>query len=251
MKSLFNRILNAFFTVNITKRFYIVVLSLFVLPLVFLLAYECNQLIKEQKLERQAQLLLVAAHLREAMPGSFTEILQDYDALDSPPEEQVLILNQVFQPIIDSVNHLYPSFGIGYYDIQLDSVVAIGPEFTRSMLITVPRCYPYFECYQSGMPEFGESGTSIGWGGDAIIYVTYPIYWDSEIVGHTWANVRMNDIYGEVKEKTKKYIFTMLLIALTVALIIWVLFRNFSRELRLIAQSINEDIQALKKDSRK
>lgn len=125
------------------------------------------------------------------------------------------VLNKELQPILERISKIYDNYGIGYYSIDLDSVVAIAPNFNPSLLQRIPRSYPYFKSYETGKPEYVYSGTSIGWYGKSIYAITYPIYRNDKIIGHTWANYKMEDIYIQAREQSRNiflYGFIILII---------------------------------------
>lgn len=105
----------------------------------------------------------------------------------------VAAANASLQLLVDEVGARHPRLGLGIYSRGLDSIVAIYP-FRPELLRAVPRSYPYFESYDTGEPAFNYARNSLGWSGATIYCVTYPIYAGGEVVGHTWANIRTNDL---------------------------------------------------------
>ena len=149
---------------------------------------------KEQILIKEKELLIAATEVSKQVHRNF-DIIQIHKERDFTDNEKVLAVNAVLQKHIQQISQNYPELGMGYYDMELDSIAAIAPNFDPSMLQYVSREYPYFKCYETGKPEFFYHNTSIGWNGKSIFNVTIPIYFGDEIIGHTWANDTTEDLY--------------------------------------------------------
>lgn len=128
--------------------------------------------------------------------------------------EKVAGINSGLQGYIDEISERYPNYGIGYYDIELDSIIAIAPNHDPSLLERVSREYPYFSSYETGNPEFGQNNNSIAWDGKSIINVTVPVYSGNKIIGHTWANYKIKDVISLASVKVTQVLMIGVLILL-------------------------------------
>lgn len=195
--------------------------------------------LSDRKVRREAELNNVASYLDKRLPGSFMEILQQKDSLNKPVDEQVLVLNAVLQPIIDDVSLTHPGIGLGYYYNELDHILAIGPEFNTSKLKQMPQNLQYFNnIYETGKPVVTYSNSSDGWKGKSIINLAYPIYRNGKIIGHTWANVKMEDVYAEAWSRRWKILATGPIILGATLIMSWLAFRRFKTDLESFANAV-------------
>ncbi|KJS20557.1 MAG: hypothetical protein VR72_14240 [Clostridiaceae bacterium BRH_c20a] len=230
---------------QITKRIYLWLIITIVLFTVMFLIFFCLNSIKTSENHHKRLILNIAAYLGQAVNLSFSDILIREGAVGKPLEEQIAVINKNLQPIVNEVSNLFPGMGLGYYSIELDHIVAIAPNFNTDLLIQVPHSYSYFQSYESGKPEFGKSETSLGWFDKPILYVTYPIVHNDRIIGHSWANLPLDNMYKNIAEDTLSIILFVLLFMVAVIVIISTGFQVLRKELNSYCQHIvnsTEDI---------
>jgi len=128
--------------------------------------------------------------------------------------KQVMMLNRELQPIVNEVAKTYKNIGMGFYSIELDHIVAIHPFEPQKLTRISHDDYPYFKIYETGQEMYGQNDTSFGWNSKSILYYARPIRENGVIVGHVWANAKMEDIYQRVYVPTMN-IIVFWLIALT------------------------------------
>ncbi|MFZ5942847.1 MAG: PAS domain S-box protein [Bacillota bacterium] len=226
---------------SIIQRMYLLT-SIFIILLLLIISIRIkSEFINEQKEIKAAEIYNIAAFLEKELDGSFEDFLVKSNTDAKSDAEKVNVLNSELQPIINKLSVLFPYMGIGYYSIELDSILAIGPDFNPSLLQKVPRTYPYFKSYESGKPEYAESGTSIGWYGKSIYNITYPISRDGKIIGHTWANVKLNDIYAQAEKQVKRVFFYGIIALISILLIMKYLFDRFRKQIEITVEKIIND----------
>ncbi|MFZ5642964.1 MAG: PAS domain S-box protein [Bacillota bacterium] len=229
------------FPLQITKRFFLWIVLLIIIPIITLAVITQLSYLEDRKARRETELNIVASYLDKRLPGSFMEILKQKDSLDKPVDEQVKVLNAVLQPIIEDVSLTHPSIGLGYYSIELDRILAIGPEFDTSMLKPLPHNLQYFKIYETGKPAVVYSNTSVSWKGKPIINLAYPIYRNGKIIGHTWANVNLEEEYAEAWGRRWKILITGPIMLGAIVFMSWLAFRRFKRDLESFANAVVHD----------
>lgn len=150
------------------KKLYIIICVVFLLILILCSWILQIGYIRDEKQTVGETIFIIASLLEAELEGTYNNILLEYNSLKLNDKRKTQILNKELQPIINKISKLYPDYGMGFYSIELDSVVAIGPEFEPSFLKRVFRTYPYFKSYKTGKPEYSYSDTSIGWYGKSI-----------------------------------------------------------------------------------
>lgn len=145
-----------------------------------------------QYLNRERELIQVATRLNDEL-SSFEQILKENHAENFDEDTQTAILNKILQPTVMKISQEHQNVGLGYYSKRLDRNVALGPRFEPAFLtkVTAPGA---LEIYQTGTPKTFRIERSIIWDGKPILTVHYPIKRNGEIIGHAFANAKIEDI---------------------------------------------------------
>lgn len=233
-----NKLLKKIFPLRISMRIYIMLVVLFTTAFTFLASLSFNNYLNLIKNEQGKEFYAIAVELEQRLPEAFEQILLDHHATNKSAEEQVKILNSVLQPIVNKLSTSHPGIGMGYYSIELDSVLAIGPGFNPGLLTPVPHSYPYFNVYKTGKPELSYHNSSIGWHGKPILYQTYPIYRNGKLIGHTWANMKREDVYIAAKNAMMNIMVTGLLTLGATIFLTWLIFNRLRQGLENFAHAL-------------
>lgn len=139
-----------------------------------------------------------------------------FQIIDDPSlshDEKVKQLNSALQPSINNITTTYEHFGAGYYIKQLNTIIAFGPDFTPSGLIDISPDSDARTVYETGIDyEYHNySQTRKGY----VVANIHPIIRNGEIIGHSWSNVLLDDIFTQYKNDAKKY-FSFLVIMLII-----------------------------------
>lgn len=162
--------------------------------------------------DRYKETTAVATFLDHSLEKTY----EDYVANSSlSKEQQIQKLNVQLQPIIDDVTTSFENFGTGYYVKDLETIVAFGPDFHGDGLVDISPTSDARIVYETKEPLrfYNYSQTRDGY----VIATIYPIIRDGEVIGHTWANVLVEDQISFFKNDLYAMaliLFLMLLIAL-------------------------------------
>lgn len=189
-------------------------------------------------LQKQKDLLEVATKLDSSLLTSYHNILLENGALGLAEDEQVKILNNHLQPAVINVSAQYPDVGLGYYSRQLNRNIAVGPVYDPAYLRPVTSAGA-LDIYQSGKFASFRMDKSILWGNKPILVVHYPIYRNGEIIGHTFANSKIEDIESAYHQKLLLKISQTLTIWLLMVSFIAYTYFNLKRGTKKLIESIN------------
>jgi len=239
------RILSRVFPLQITKRVYILVVIPFVAAIIFFILMNLQSHLKLVKAERGKILYSTARHLERKLPASFEDILKQNDALNKPLDEQVKVLNSVLQPVIDRFCAVQPEISMGYYSIEHDHILAVGPNYKPSYLRPIPQQYPYFNVNNTGEPELAYYDNFLVRTGKPVLLQTYPIYRNGKMIGHTWANIKMEVVYAAALAESWKIMAIGVAVIGSVFFLLWFIFKGFKKDLGNFAYAVARDIHEL------
>ncbi len=193
--------------------------------------------------KKQLQLLKISSALERNIDMQlFVTTIDDVDRLPIGQDEKAIILNKWLQPILLEISNKNPDYGLGIYSKQLERIIAIGPEFNEARLIKVVRPESR-KIYQSREPEYSQFNNSTGWGGKPVINITYPIVYQGELVGHTWASAKTEDVLVELQVLRERVILYAVGIWVIILAVIRLAFNKWSRGLMRLAAYIKNQRQ--------
>lgn len=193
--------------------------------------------------KKQLQLLKIASTLeRTIYTEFFIGELSRVDSLSVSQDEKAILINKWLQPMLIGVSNEYPDFGLGIYSKQVERIVAIGPEFDVKRLIKVVRPES-LRVYETRQPEFSQFNNSTGWGGKPVINATYPIIFQGEVIGHTWASAKLEDVMGELQLLRSQVMLYAAVIWLVILAVIWFAFNKWAKGLKRLAAYIKDQKQ--------
>lgn len=240
-KNLITSIRTAFLRYGMIKGTYVII-SLLILLLVLLMALQIHKgLVDSEVKNRQFELLSITTQLDQRLRSSDREALKQLDSVSGKKnlsKEDRLKINESLQPAFDAMTALYPDIGMGYYDLRVDSVLAIAPDFEPSRFMEVTLHGPFFESYATGKPEFTVSKETNNWPGVEALNVTLPFYLEGRIIGHIWANVNINDVYISALSKASELFFFGVILWGLVLYIIWYFTKKIEKELSAFSEAV-------------
>jgi len=243
------RIKRFLFQIPLVHRLF---LGLFVtiVPLMILVSFFGGEVIYKSLIKiREEQLISIAQLLNDDMPVSYEQILLEKGQGAYTNEEKLAVLNNELQPMVDKFSDSHPKIGMGYYDLSMQHVVAIGPNFSSELLVRVPLEHPYLKYAVTEEVEVIKHPTSIGWEGDPIMGVTVPLFVEDNLVGHTWANTKIDDILLQTKE-ARRDLMLIILGLLTIGLVsTYYMFYLGRRALRQFAGLILSSEESIRADN--
>jgi len=226
---------------QVTRRIYLLLVITVTFPMIVLALAIHVRLVDMEKERQKTELYRIAAFLEQSLPGSYDGILTSNGALNAPFEQKINILNSVLQPIVNDVTLLHPSYGAGYYSRELDYVLAFGPNFALDRLRRSPADSPYRRVYVTGELEYVEHNNSSAFASLPVLDLAYPVYRDGQIIGHTWANVTMSNLYAWTLTRTRAILFTTAAMLVLIILIFRLLIAYMRKELRRFAEAVAAD----------
>ncbi|WP_088189208.1 ATP-binding protein [Desulfosporosinus sp. FKA] len=235
---------------SITQRIFFLTSAILFGLITFVIIITSYRTAKIRQLEYERQLYIVSSILGSRLNQSYDNILRAKGALNKPVEEEVRVLNTVLQPIVDDVLKDYPSLGAGFYSIKLDHNLAIEPNFSSDKLISISHSQPFFVVYETGKPILTKVSSSVSWGSPILNYTSPVFDKNGIIIGHTWVNVNLHDMYVEIITNAIEILIVGLFIMGGILVVLRKLFTQLSKEVsnfafEIVSEKPNLDLQLL------
>lgn len=195
--------------------------------------------------KRSNKLMEVASILENKLPTSFNNILISENAVKLSKKEQVQILNRHLQPIVDKVAQTCPGYGLGFYSRKLDCIVAVGPKFNPNLLGKTVSNPPKLKLYETGKFQIGYVQGFTWIDNPTIMALNHPIYYNGQLIGHSWANTKTEDINRDFYLALFQSSLIILLIWLIIIGIIWWLFKKLQINLSNLSSQISQHQDSL------
>lgn len=167
----------------------------------------------QQTLENHyKETIAIATLLDQSLKGTYD------DYLSSPnlsKEEKIAELQAQLQPFINNIVTSHDQFGTGYYVMDLQTIVAFGPDFQDEGLMDISPTSDARIVYETKEPLrfYNYSQTRGGY----VVATIHPIIRGGEVIGHTWANVLVDDLVSFFKRHIASMtviLFLMLFVAI-------------------------------------
>ncbi|WP_144350508.1 ATP-binding protein [Sporomusa termitida] len=192
-------------------------------------------------LEKEEELVNLATLIGRRITLNFDDILLSENAVQLSDEQKALVLNKYLQPITESIASAYPNYGIGIVSRDLVRRIALAPGFSEDF-ITEPAYQSLgLKVYNYGEPDVFLQMRSANWGPKPILAATYPIVQNGKLVGHTWANTKIEDIHLLYTKSIQQWILFSLGIWLAVMIVIIFFFRRFNSSIKQLVAQISEE----------
>lgn len=158
--------------------------------------------------EKERKLFGAAVYLDKALEGSYRDILNRYDAADTPKMVKINILNHELREITDRVAQSYPGIGVGYYSKELDAILTYGPSrmYGDTVGVAIGPDHQGRIVMATGQPRVQEGFLVRG----LIMNAMHPVIRDGEVIGYIWANEMTADIREQIGAMNKKIFFLVL-----------------------------------------
>lgn len=168
---------------------------------------------------------------------SFYDILEQRGVAGAAAQDQVMAINEELQPILTSVWIPGDIIKFGIYSRENESIVAIGPNLDRSLLVHMDPG-DFSEMYATAKPTLNEVKNSLVWYGAEAICYRVPIQHNDKIIGHVFAVVNMNRLYADIWRRTI-YMLLGELVAILVAIMMFQeIFIRLKKDLTLFANEL-------------
>ena len=229
------------FKSSLLRQFFLSISFMILLPLIAFSIYSANQEKENRLLVKADELQRIAGIIERRIDRSFDKVLKAANAFHLPIEQQMVILNQHFQPLIDDIAKVYPTYDLGIASHDLLRRVALSPGLSSDAIqLPVPE-YRELKVYQNGEQEVVRIPSG-HWGITGSIAANYPIFWGGRLIGHTWANTQVEDIKALYIRSLRDWLVFTILIWSGLMLLVACFFNRFNAILeRLIDQIARED----------
>lgn len=247
---MFKTISNKLFPLQITKKVYIWMIILIIIPTTILSIITYLEFLSFEKNIVKHQLYEAASELSYRLEDSLYTYpinLEKKGTLNEPIDQHVNKINNSIQPLVDKFIKDYPELGVGVYSLSLERVVAFGPNFVPSILNENQKNILFHEPDQNNNPEYTYTDQSITWKNRPILNLTYPIFYNKKIIGYLWCNIKLNDIYIGALLRASKSLLVGFILSGIFILLSWRIFTRFKNELvefaNAVAMNNNNGIQ--------
>lgn len=209
---------------SILKRYILHLLIISAIPPLFL-AYYYFDARQDIHLEQQKQILIaIAAKAEQQIRPLFDPMV---DAQQELEPDQLMKFHDALQPIIEKIQTENPGYTVGISAPRLKGLIAVSPGFSVERMgkgIT-PNAQA---TYDTGNFEFIIIDDSLNPDCDTVMAVTYPVFYNGEVIAHTWSNIQTERyLWDRIKQMTPS--FLMVFIAwIYVLLLSWQVYIRFN-----------------------
>ena len=201
---------------------------------VFVVRYVSQQIISSEK----ANKLLMTASLLDSHLGDldYQDILVKNGLENASKEEKIKILNQELSAFGDAMTELYPDLGVGYYSLELDSILTYAPSEQYKSTIGSPIApdHPGRIVMRDNIPMV-RTGTMVR---GNIMNAMHPISRDGVVIGYAWANELASTIETAYRTTSMTILILMLIIYFFSIGMSIVLFRRSMRDIKNIVKGV-------------
>lgn len=189
-------------------------------------ASKTKDLILEKK---RHELLEISSILKDCFHLSLEEILIRENAFKLDTDQQAQLLSRHLQPLVTELSKTYPGYELGFHSQELGRVLAFAPNLKPDFL-TKPQDSAYQEIY------------NLVWGNQPALCVSYPVYLDGKLIGHTWSSYKTTAINKEFYLYLAGRLILVFVLWLAAASFIWLIFQRIESALKNLAtQILKED----------
>lgn len=180
-----------------------------------------------------------ASDLADNIPKSYTEILRQHQA-QGTREDQVNILHNTLQPMVNDTCDKILGLEAGFYDAELDTIVASGPETTTMSTFPLQKDSNDWKTLALGNPVWVTHPSGSSWNTEHHTYI-YPLYRQTKLIGYVWTSLPAPSFYFLF---IKSLLSTIVLILLSTAILLmaWKIFLSrIFQSLTHVAERIVQD----------
>jgi len=184
-------------------------------------------------------LISITNYLANKVPANFfTDFSRQEDITMLPTQDQALAMNQTLQPLLSDLFVPLDTIKFGFYSRYHQHIVAIGPTFDNSLLVTInpDRSNAIYEGHEE--PLFEKKNSLIWYGANTISYIK-PIEEQGVIVGHAFATINQDAISKMIWKRTLNTFLGAFLMLLVCIIIFRELFVKLKKDLQGFAKAIH------------
>jgi len=217
------------------KRIYVILTIIVTFPMLIWGIVDGLNTEKSMLKEKEIELAIIAATLKERVPYSFEEILKLKNAQYALQEEKRGILAGYLQPIVDHVSLNYPGFRLGFYSLDLNTL-AIAPYDPNLIGKKTKRGGQII--HDAGVYQLVYLDRSMTSNQEPIVGIRSYIYEKGQIAGTLWASYSAADVKIETRLRHLRNLSLILMCWLGMLATIWWLFRRLDKSLVTLVAKI-------------
>lgn len=224
---------------NLTTRMNVKAVSIVLAFMLFLSIYQQWMVFEERKSSRVGVMDNYTAYLERTLPLHVLANLETKSIAKTPTEELVLRINSNLQPILNKAYRPSDFERYGVYSVQLQRIVAMGPEIDRSLLLNADSKV-FGDMFTHRMTTAGTQRDSVMCYGAEMLYLVRPIQYQDEIIGYIFVCDNLNKIQKNMFDSYEKTLLGGILALLVVIMLFQEIFIRLKKELALFAEAIVE-----------
>lgn len=199
--------------------------------------WDSSQTQKKMLKREESRLARITAALEQRLPGGFDDLLAAEGLSKADEVTKRAALNRRLQPIIDELSKRWPGYGMGYYSREL-KMIALAPYNTENIGRTASPSS--LQVYSTGQTVFSYINDGFTQGRVPVVGYNYPLFYDGQLIGHVWANIKTRNIEEAARETMLRHILLLFFVWLAmVAVIRWALYK-FRQSLRVLGVQITQ-----------
>lgn len=160
--------------------------------------------------EKGAKLFGIARILDEHLKGTYDDLLRkicnEAGITALTREEKIKLLSEELYPFTNTIAKTFPGIGVGYYARNLNAIITYGPKekFAGTVGISI-------DADHIGRKAMSQKREIVGVGSmvrGEIMNCVHPLVRHGEVIGYTWANETIEDIYRQIGQGAQKIFFS-------------------------------------------
>lgn len=214
------------------------IVGIVLLSMMMVTAYTHWLSLQEENDKSSKLLMTITDFLVKKRPvGSFSQKSLTPDRTNETIHEQILSINQELQPLLDNLFVPTNIIKFGFYSLQQNSIVAIGPQYDASLLSNI-NAKRLNEIYSTDNTEPIEKKSLLLWhGANEMIHVR-PIIENGVIIGHAFASINQDAVSAAIWKRTINTLLGAFLMLLVCVVIFRELFVKLKTDLETFAEAI-------------
>lgn len=186
--------------------------------------------------------------IAQLLDDSFENLLTQPPDSTRTTDEQITQINEQLQPYVQTILTSFPNFGAGYYMKDLKAIVAFGPEFNEEGLIDIRPTSDARTVYETKEPlrfyNYSQTRNSY------VVATIYPMIRDGEVIGHSWANVAVDDLLAFLKKDLYLMLITLFFMLVIAILGSNLITKQYIKQLREFRQHVRQASKTKKLSSK-
>lgn len=223
---------------TLTTKLNLKIVSIVVLLMITVTTYNHLLSLEEENNKNLQRMKAITDYIINKRPTNcFSENAVRQKNSNSSIHDQVLILNQELQPLLNELFMPVNTIKFGFYSLQYERIVAIGPEPDLSLLIGINPT-DFYKLDTLPTEKLVEREHSLLWHGATTRTYIKPIKEYDVIVGYAFASYNQDAVSKLIWKRTINTFLGAFIMLLVCICIFRELFVKLKKDLQLFAESI-------------